>query len=1042
MSEIIIKDYKQTKIWKTFESKAEASQIVFVQKLVDFSQGSLKKYSDTFPRYTEHSGTHQINILKLISNLLGDTINELSVLECAFIILSTFFHDIGMVFTEEERENLNKSEYFPNFLSENPQANLDYLRNNSIVSQDLAEWFCRWSHASRVDVYLKEIDKGKIIISGEILSLKWLGKTSLYKELGLVCESHNWATEKLKDVGFDTVFLGGADLRFCSILLRLGDILDFDDTRTEENIFKYYLKLDQAKTATEKYSKGEWEKHLCSSGFQFTIEQRNIPYDIRFIASPEKPETEVRVKDFLNYIDTEIRNCRELLPFCSEKWRTLQLPNTIKREIRSQNYKSGAFNFTLDQKQVLNLLMGENLYRDSYICIRELLQNAIDTSRHREVYERNTGKQSFKATSIKVSEWEDSEGYKWIRFDDFGMGMNEQIIKNYFLKVGNSYYNSPEFEAEKIGYKNEDADFTPISRFGIGVLSCFLIADKIEVSSYKQNNSPLRLSIEEINDYYVLKIKEEKHHVDSFPSENGIQEEYRTDFGTSIAIRIDPVAERYDFNLKETLEKWLFCPPVPVELAGRFIGGASDLLEKPLFDRHIEYLSEEDHAKIEEFYGRKYDEKFGIEYIPYDVTKESLNPNLKGQLVVVQIVIPKKFLEADNESEYLEFENKRDFKTGQKFDTEYYRQRYEENENLKLKFSKPIFNNQNKREGSDYLEIKLDKCSEFYDKINNNYFISGNTNSFYNDRNNLDQIVLSHNGIFFSKANVKHRLLRKNYKIIMGVISFFDTLRPNLTIERSEYLNLNFPMKYALQIAVNNFWDIFEDEYLSRKILIEQYLFEDYSKSLSFYEISIRNIYRQKNIDFWKDNLVFKINEELLTIENVREKLHSGSRNLKIGHIHYDVIRFRIARAVLQSEFNIAYIKTALPDDTNNHDLVILDDVSPNLSQGLQYFPGLYFVKFIGTDKLIYNQSLSLNHPFSIWLIESYQFLASNHGGYLVKVLDFLEYLTSPVQLADYDLPKSVESVNKVLKRIQKVIGFGNKHYPDDSIFLNQDNIF
>jgi hypothetical protein len=1039
MNEIIIKDYLQTNIWKTFESKADASQIVFVQKLVDFSQSLLKKYSDTFPRYTEHSGTHQINILKLISNLLGDRINKLSVLECAFIILSTFFHDIGMVFTEEERENLNKSESFPKFLSENPQANLDYLRNNSIVSKDLAEWFCRWSHASRVYVYLKELDKGKIIIGGETLSLKWLGKTSLHNKLGLVCESHNWATEKLKDIDFDTSFLGEADLRFCSILLRLGDILDFDDTRTEESIFKYYLKLDQAKIGSEKFSKREWEKHLCSSGFQFTTEQRDIPYEIRFIASPEKPETEVGVKDFLNYIDTEIRNCREILPFCSEKWRTLQLPNTIKREIHSQNYKSGAFNFTLDQKQVLNLLMGENLYRDSYICIRELLQNAIDTSRHREVYERNTGKQGFKATSIKVSEWEDNEGYKWIRFDDFGMGMNEQIIKNYFLKVGNSYYNSPEFEAEKIGYKNNDADFTPISRFGIGVLSCFLIADKIEVSSYKQNSSPLRLSIEGVNDYYVLNIKTERHHADSFPSENGTEEEYRTDLGTSIAIRIDPVAEKYDFNLKETLEKWLFCPPVPVELAGKRIGGEPELLEKPLFDRHIEYLSEEDHAKIEEFYGQKYDEKFGIEYIPYSVTKESLNINLKGQLVVAQIVTPNSFLEKDNnvDDEKVKFKYKQHFKTEKKLrNTEYARREYEESLYMKLEFSKPVYTELSQKQ-SNYLEIKLENFSEIYDQINKNYFISGNTNSFYNNKNNLDQVVFSHNGIFFSKAHIDHYLVKNDDKIIMGAISFFDTLRPNLTIERSEYLKLNFSTKYALQIAMNNFWDILREE-----DPLEKFLLQNDNEYLNFHEISIKNIYKQKNVDFWKDNLVFEINGELLTIKKIKEKLDSGSRNLNVGYVHYEVIRFRIANAVLQSEFNIAYTKTISPQDTNSYDLVILDGVNPNLTDGLQYFPGLYFVKIIGSDKLIYSSRLNLNHPFSIWLIENYVFLASNHNGYLLKILDFIEYLKSPIQLADYDVDKSVESINKVLKRIQKVIGIGNKYYPDASIFLNQDSIF
>jgi hypothetical protein len=279
--------------------------------------------------------------------------------------------------------------------------------------------------------------------------------------------------------------------------------------------------------------------------------------------------------------------------------------------------------------------------------------------------------------------------------------------------------------------------------------------------------------------------------------------------------------------------------------------------------------------------------------------------------------------------------------------------------------------------------------------------------------------------------------MKKDDKIIMGAINLFDTLRPNLTIERSESLKLNFSTKYALQVAMNNFWDILREENP-----FEKFLLQNDNEFLNFHEISIKNIYQQKNSDFWIDNLVFKINGELLTVEKIKEKLHTGLRNLTIGYVYYDVIQLRIANAVLQSELNIAYIKTALPDDTNNHNLVILDGSSPNLSDGLQYFPGLYFVKFIGSDKLIYSESLNLNHSFSMWLIDSYEFLSSNHGGYLVRVVDFLEYLKSPIQLADYDLNKSVESINKVLKRIQKVIGIGNKYYPDASIFLNQDNIF
>lgn len=57
---------------------------------------------------------------------------------------------------------------------------------------------------------------------------------------------------------------------------------------------------------------------------------------------------------------------------------------------------------------------------------------------------------------------------------DNGTGMTQSIIVNNLLKAGSSRYQEPDF-------KKEHPDFTPISRFGIGVMSTFMIADKVEV---------------------------------------------------------------------------------------------------------------------------------------------------------------------------------------------------------------------------------------------------------------------------------------------------------------------------------------------------------------------------------------------------------------------------------------------------------------------------------------------------------------------------------------------------------------------------------
>lgn len=52
-----------------------------------------------------------------------------------------------------------------------------------------------------------------------------------------------------------------------------------------------------------------------------------------------------------------------------------------------------------------------------------------------------------------------------VRCRDDGIGMDEYVLGNYFSVLGKSYYNSSDF-------KNKGIDMPPISKFGIGILSC------------------------------------------------------------------------------------------------------------------------------------------------------------------------------------------------------------------------------------------------------------------------------------------------------------------------------------------------------------------------------------------------------------------------------------------------------------------------------------------------------------------------------------------------------------------------------------------
>ncbi|PTS89593.1 hypothetical protein DBR27_22570, partial [Flavobacterium sp. HMWF030] len=563
------------KLWKHFIKVADEKQIVLVQEHIDYALPLLDYFVEAFPTYTLHNGQHQRNILYIIGELLGKDLKKVSALESAILILSALYHDLGMVFSTEELAVIESEYKFTEFLDRHPKARLSYESNGKKADRELIEWYCRAMHAERVWVYLEKAEKDMLFL--------WNG-IPFKKELGLVCESHNFSVKEIrsKDDVIVTEFLGECDLVFCSIMLRLADIFDFDNTRSPKSVYEF-LGLDKPKNNIESVSKKEWQKHLSSRGFTFQKNDDNV--NVLFKAAPDHPAVEIEIRNFLNIIELELEACNGLKKFCSKRWRKLKLPTSINKEgIVSGNFRSGKYHFSLSQEKILTLLTGEGLYNDRYIFLRELLQNAIDTSRHREFMEKLSNS-TFVVENIEISYFLDSEGYNWIRIDDYGMGMTEEIINNHLLKKGESYYNSDKFKLEKLLINRRfHNDFVPISRFGIGLLSCFIVSDKIEIST-KHINEPgnaYRLTLEGQNGYFIFQSSKDHHIATPFPKENGFETGFRKESGTSIAVRITGNKEYHGFDFKKKIESYILCSPITILYESEVVGGEwKSLLEEP-----------------------------------------------------------------------------------------------------------------------------------------------------------------------------------------------------------------------------------------------------------------------------------------------------------------------------------------------------------------------------------------------------------------------------------------------------------------------------
>lgn len=567
---------RDEKLWKILEQKTREEDTELqsgqrisdeymsgIKAICDFGIERAKTIRDTFPMYTLHDETHICNVLRIMVQLLGRHTDKLTRDETAMLILAACCHDVGMSYNDWEKQELfqerdrldqyleqHHDEYVKAY-SENPDDPklTDQIRRN----------YLRSIHHERISELLNLVEWPDCL---------W-GKVDP-DDLVRVCQSHGKNPSDLNNLKCTTTI----DLRFCAVLLRLADILDFDITRAPKTLYQY-CRFDDAEGREPKISQAEWHKHIASHGFEFDhVADRSVPYDLPCHITSESMQIEQAVHSYLDWVDNELNQCSDLLRRYAGKWQNFVLPSKVKRTIKANGYVSGQYHLTMDQEKVMDLLVGEELYSDSSAFVRELLQNAIDAVRTREQLDKQRPK-SWKP-QINIRSWMDEEGYHWFRIEDNGTGMTQEIVESYFLKIGKSYYTSDTFRKDKIRCR-ADPDYTPISRFGIGILSCFMggkDSNQMEISTKRfatdgKRSSALRLSMHGMNGYYYLASQREGHNPGSM---KGVTEQEKRPYlqqpGTVIAVRTNLYQTGKYTGFKEIVDRYVVYPPVPIHYDG------------------------------------------------------------------------------------------------------------------------------------------------------------------------------------------------------------------------------------------------------------------------------------------------------------------------------------------------------------------------------------------------------------------------------------------------------------------------------------------
>ncbi|UKJ75925.1 caspase family protein [Azospirillum brasilense] len=155
-------------------------------------------------------------------------------------------------------------------------------------------------------------------------------------------------------------------------------------------------------------------------------------------------------------------------------------------------YDSNHLRFSLDQGRVMGLLMGKELYGDPDLALRELYQNALDACRYRRAHDAYMRKQSGASSDDGGYKGEiifrfatDKTGRRYIECQDNGIGMADRHLRRLFARAGQRFTDSHEYHLDKARWEEAGIPFYPNSRFGIGVLSYFMLAEELEVESQR-----------------------------------------------------------------------------------------------------------------------------------------------------------------------------------------------------------------------------------------------------------------------------------------------------------------------------------------------------------------------------------------------------------------------------------------------------------------------------------------------------------------------------------------------------------------------------
>lgn len=511
-----------TKFKKILEKNENLFGIV-MKTSADISDLVKNSEFEFFPDYTDHRLEHLNRVLETCEFLIDDeSYNLLTPEDITVLVMSVLLHDIGMHITHEgllslidgdlksqkvtEFDSLNWDESWDLFLREAKRLNEKELRNlygsnnpvkeppkdkdlltrndNKLFGEFLRRNHPRLAHEIALNGFPSK--DGKTIPFG--IDLDW----DLKDLIGLVARSHGMNLRSTFDYlmkKYKMVWVSPRNVKvvFLMVVLRVADYLHITSERAPS------ISLN-TKNISSAISQQEWNLHRSVKEISNNLADSESIY---VVAEPSSSQIFLKMQKLLNGIQYELDTSWGVL---GEVYSSISKYKDLKikiRRIQSNIDELEEFSKSVEyipkkitcecDSELLKLLISP-LYGDNPTYgVRELMQNALDACKERKFIldKKNLNTGYIPNITIEIQE-EDNKMFFVIK--DNGIGMDEDIIINYFLKAGASFRNSLKWKNEFTD-SNSKSNVQRSGRFGVGVFAGFLIGQTMEVTTRHINST-------------------------------------------------------------------------------------------------------------------------------------------------------------------------------------------------------------------------------------------------------------------------------------------------------------------------------------------------------------------------------------------------------------------------------------------------------------------------------------------------------------------------------------------------------------------------